>query len=397
MALSMLLFVSCADEVDTDNYFLSGGYLTVDKTSISLDGTADKATIAVKANCHWTITGVPDWLTVSQQSGDNSQTVTLSASRNTSVVNDRTATISFQTDDGLKRQVAIRQSKLVETLSLSVNELQLSASGDQKTFVVQSNAQWSIMGSESWFLLSITKGDGNQEVTVQAMQNTSEDERSATLTVHGTDRSATITLRQAGMDVNLTATPLSLTFDAMSQAKTLQLSGNAHWTVTASADWVSIDKLEGTGTEKLNISCADNTNTTSRTAVVTISWKDGKFECELIQSAASLPLLTATIASNVGRYSVTVTSAITSMFPITESGFCYSKANSEPTLADMTINVTPDAQGTMTSEITDLESHVRYYVRSYAVSAVGTAYGPILEFTTVGGVPDEGDNPKPNV
>ena len=397
MALSMLLFVSCADEIDTENYFLSGGYLTIDKTSITLEGTAADATIAVKANCHWTITGLPDWLTVSPQSGDNSQTITLSANRNTSITNDRTATLTFQTDDGLKRQVAIRQSKLVETLSLSVNELLLAASGEQKTFVIQSNAQWSIMGSEPWFLLSTTKGDGNQEVTVQAVANTNEDERSATLTIHGTDRSSTLILRQAGMEVNLTATPLSLTFDALSQTKTLQLSGTARWTATANADWVSIDKLEGTGTEKLNITCADNTNTISRTAIVTIMWKGGKFECELIQAAASLPLLTATIASNIGRYSATVTSAVTSLFPITASGFCYSKTKAQPTTADQTISVNADVQGTLTAEIPNLESHVCYYVRSYAVSAVGTAYGPVLELTTIGGVPGEDDNPKPNL
>lgn len=397
MVLSMMLFVSCADEVDTDNYFLSGGYLTVDKTSLSFEGMEDNATVAVKANCHWTISGLPDWLTVSQQSGDNSQTITFSASRNTSVASDRTAIVIFQTDDGLKRQVTVRQSKLVEALSLSVNELQLSATGDQKTFVVQSNTQWSIMGGEPWFLLSVAKGDGNQEVTVQAMPNTSEDERSATLTVHGTDRSATITLRQAGMDVNLTATPLSLTFEAVSQTKTLQLSGTARWMVTANADWVNIDKLEGTGTATLGITCADNTSTISRTALVSITWKGGKFDCELMQAGATLPLLTATVASNIERYSATVTSAVTSIFPISESGFCYSKTNTEPTMADQTISAKADAQGLMTTNIENLESHVCYYIRSYAVSAVGTSYGPVFELTTIGGVPGEDDNPKPNL
>lgn len=70
--MSFTLFASCADEVDTENYFLSSGYLTVDKTSITLD---------LRYTCR-------------------------------------------------------------------VNELQLATAGEQKTFVVQSNATWSIMGSE---------------------------------------------------------------------------------------------------------------------------------------------------------------------------------------------------------------------------------------------------------
>lgn len=395
--MGTVLFASCADEVDTENYFLSGGYLTVDKTSVTLEGTADDASIAVKANCHWTITGLTDWLSVSQQSGDNSQTITLSAQRNSSISTDRNATITFQTDDGLRRQVVVRQSRLVESLSLSVGELQLATAGEQKTFVVQSNAMWSIMGSEPWFMLSSTKGEGNQEVTVQAVPNTSEDDRTATLTIHGTDRSATLVLRQPGIEVDLTAIPLSLTFEALSQTKSVQLSGTARWTVTASADWVSVDKLDGTGTGTLNITCADNSKTTSRTAVVTITWKGGKFDCELTQAAASLPLLTATVASNIERYSATVTSAVTSLYPVSASGFCYSTTNNLPTVNDQNVSVVSDAQGSMTATLTDLLSHVRYYVRSYATSAVGTAYGPVQEFTTIGGVPGEDDNIKPNL
>lgn len=395
--LSIVLFASCADEVDTENYFLSSGYLTVDKTSITLEGTADDASIAVKANCHWTITGLADWLTVSQQSGDNSQTITLSATRNSSITTDRNATIVFQTDDGLKRPVTVRQSRLVESLSLSISDLQLATAGEQKTFVVQSNTAWTIMGSEPWFSLSSTAGEGNQEITVTALPNAVEDDRSATLTVHGTDRSATITLRQTGIEVNLTATPLSLSFDAKSQSKAVQLSGTANWTITSSAEWAAVDRLAGTGAGAINVTCADNMQTVSRSATVTITWKGGKFDCQLTQAAATLPQLGSTTISNIARYSTTVSSTVTSLYPVTASGFCYSTTHSTPTLDDQTVAVAPNSQGTMTATLSDLQSHAHYYVCSYATSAVGTAYGPVQEFTTVGGVPGEDDNIKPNL
>ena len=397
ITISIAFFASCADEVDTDKYFLSSGYLTIDKTSITMEGTASTAELSIKANCRWTITGLPDWLSASQQSGDNSHTITLSATKNSSFSSDRNAMITIQTDDGLHRQVAVRQSRLTETLTVSVSELLLSTAGEQKTFVVQSNTAWTIMGVEPWFLLSTTKGEGNQEVTVQAIANTSEDERSAILTVHGTDRSATITLRQAGIDVNLTATPLSLNFDALSQTKALQLSGTARWAVTTNADWVSIDKLDGTGTSTLNITCADNFQTTERTAVITITWKSGKIECVLKQAAATLPQLTETQTNNVDRYSATVTSTVTWLFPLVERGFYYSNTHQKPTTADQVITATTSTTGTLTANLVGLQSHTHYYVRSYAVSAAGTAYGPVSDFTTIGGVPGEDDNPKPNL
>ncbi len=66
---------------------------------------------------------------------------------------------------------------------------------------------------------------------------------------------------------------------------------------------------------------------------------------------------------------------------ITERGICWS-LNSTPTTNDQVIN-TGSGEGAFSGNINGLTPGALYYVRPYAVNAVGTAYGPELSFTTL--------------
>jgi Secretion system C-terminal sorting domain len=68
--------------------------------------------------------------------------------------------------------------------------------------------------------------------------------------------------------------------------------------------------------------------------------------------------------------------------PILERGVCWSE-HSPPTIAD---NRTSDgaSTGSFTSAITGLKPGTTYYVRAYATTIAGTAYGSIVTFKTTG-------------
>jgi hypothetical protein len=72
--------------------------------------------------------------------------------------------------------------------------------------------------------------------------------------------------------------------------------------------------------------------------------------------------------------------------PVTERGVCWS------TVANPTINnpKTSDGSGTgsFTSTITGLSALTTYYVRAYAASGVGTAYGSTMSFSTPSNLPE---------
>jgi len=65
---------------------------------------------------------------------------------------------------------------------------------------------------------------------------------------------------------------------------------------------------------------------------------------------------------------------------ITSKGLCWATAEN-PTLSDNHI-VGGNGTGTFTADLTELEANTLYYVRSFAINAFGTSYGPQESFTT---------------
>lgn len=98
----------------------------------------------------------------------------------------------------------------------------------------------------------------------------------------------------------------------------------------------------------------------------------------------SLPVLTTTKVSSITGNSAKAGGIITSdgSADITARGVCWSKT-AYPTLAD---RITSDSigGGSFTSSIAGLDTATTYYVRAYATSSVGTAYGNQVSFKTVG-------------
>ena len=100
--------------------------------------------------------------------------------------------------------------------------------------------------------------------------------------------------------------------------------------------------------------------------------------------AQTIPELTTTEITSVTRSSASGGGNITSDggTEVLARGLCWSK-NPAPTIED---DITSDGAGTgsFTSSLTDLGADSTYYVRAYAINAVGTAYGQEISFTTSG-------------
>ena len=397
---TLVLTTGCADEVDTDKYFLSDEFLKLGTANLSIEGGGSTQTIAVGANCAWTATASADWLTLSPAQGNGNATITLSAQANSSIAADRNATITVKTAGGLQRTIHVHQAKSNETLTFNASELTFAAGGETKSLVIESNATWEIRGVEEWFTLSQTSGQGNATINITATGNSSENERSAILTVSGATTSGHVTIMQEGRSTNLTASATSLAYEAVGGQQTLRLEGTASWTATASATWLTMDKISGQGTYDLLISCEANTQQSAREATITISYgalsKRQTITVTVSQQAAVLPVLTMPASVTIGRDQMTVSSTVTSPFAVTERGFVWSATNSTPTKSDHSISVTA-ATAAFEGTISGLDSGTTYYVRAYATSAVGTSYSEVLTISTSGGKPGENDNPIPNI
>jgi uncharacterized protein (TIGR02145 family) len=100
-------------------------------------------------------------------------------------------------------------------------------------------------------------------------------------------------------------------------------------------------------------------------------------------STQGVPELKTTNISNITAISAVSGGTITSDgdIAVTARGVCWG-TSPNPTISD---NITDDGagSGSYTSEITNLQSGITYYVRAYATNQAGTGYGNELQFTTL--------------
>ncbi|MCX6286525.1 MAG: hypothetical protein NTY96_05375 [Bacteroidetes bacterium] len=103
----------------------------------------------------------------------------------------------------------------------------------------------------------------------------------------------------------------------------------------------------------------------------------------ITQSAATLPTLTTTAATNITQTTATSGGNVTfdGGSSVSARGVCWS-TTSNPTTTN---SHTSDGSGTGTfvSNLTGLTANTLYYVRAYATNGVGTAYGNEVTFTTL--------------
>jgi len=105
--------------------------------------------------------------------------------------------------------------------------------------------------------------------------------------------------------------------------------------------------------------------------------------------AYSKPTVTTGAASNIVYTGFTIGGEVQSDGgqTVTARGICYSESNTEPTLENQVVPKGAGS-GSYSVSITGLQAGTVYYARAYATNSVGTAYGEIIQVTTlVYGVP----------
>jgi hypothetical protein len=119
--------------------------------------------------------------------------------------------------------------------------------------------------------------------------------------------------------------------------------------------------------------------------ILNINSDNGSSELTIIAGEATdMPILTTQPVGNVTASTATFNGTIISpgLPPYTERGFVYAKA-AQPTLENclgkLTVEVSSSA--TFSANVTGLDANTTYYVRAYAVSPEGEAYGGDESFT----------------
>ena len=283
------------------------------------------------------------------------------------------------------------------SLAVSTNSVNFEAAAGQQTVNVTANCDWKISCSATWLTINPMSGNANAQVTLSAQENTTITQRDATITVTGGGFTRTISVTQRGADVKLTVSPQTLEFEYKEEEKTVALTTNTTWAVTSDQSWCTVNKSSGSNNENITVKVSQNNSPEKRTANVKIT-AGGKAETVTVtQNGGTLPMVNSLSVTDITAYEATCTFEATSDEAITECGICFSKSNQTPTISDSKEVSSSAASSTSKSVILkNLTKKTIYYVRAYAISAIGTTYSDVKTFTTKSGTPEEGDNDKPS-
>ncbi|MDR0511249.1 MAG: BACON domain-containing protein [Rikenellaceae bacterium] len=176
------------------------------------------------------------------------------------------------------------------TLSLSATEIELRDMllGDTKTFTVETDGLWTVSSDAPWLTVSPTGGSGTTEVSVFANINGSEAERTCRLTVRTATRSVACTVRQAKTSPEcFHGSSDVINLSDRGGHRMFRFTSGSEWTLTASDDWIVVDRLSGVGSQLLKISARDeNVSGRERKGSITFTSDSKTKTFEVVQGYA---------------------------------------------------------------------------------------------------------------
>ncbi|GAB1453449.1 hypothetical protein MASR2M47_35050 [Draconibacterium sp.] len=141
--------------------------LAFSKPSLDFTSSSSNNTVNVSSNSSWTVNDDASWITVSQTSGSNNATLTISVSNNSGA--ERSGTVTVSGCNTTKTITVIQVSECI--LSLGISNLDFSTSPGGKSFKVNSNSSWTASADSSWISVLPVASFGNKSVVISVKEN----------------------------------------------------------------------------------------------------------------------------------------------------------------------------------------------------------------------------------
>lgn len=195
-------------------------------------------------------------------------------------------------------------------------------------------------------------------------------------------------------DVRLSATPTTLTLSATETTASINVTSNVVWTTSVDNAWCKMNISSGKGNGTISLSVPINTSAEIRKANIVITAQNKEVNVLLEQQCGSIPVISTLNISNITRNSAYAECALSSQLDVTECGVVYALTDN-PTLDDQKAISTDKTS--IKATIQGLKSAKTYYIRAYAINALGVAYSETKTIKTSGSIPGDNDNPTPSI
>lgn len=278
--------------------------LAVTPASRTVGPEAGSTTFTVTSNINWTVNESANWLSTTKT---NAAKLTVNYDENTSVV-ERTAYITISGPNVTSVIVEVNQNGAIPTLSVTPQSKTVAATSGSTSFSVVSNINWSISENADWFTATKTN---NSTLHVNYDENTSVDERSASIALNGPGvTSQTVTLYQEGASPTLHVTPASVKVNSEAGSTTFSVNSNIVWEASEQAGWLTTVKTNAT---TLTVEYDANGSIDERSAGITVAGPNVTSQIVTISQDGSAPTLSvtptsATVGAEAGSFSFVVNS-----------------------------------------------------------------------------------------
>ena len=162
--------------------------------------------------------------------------------------------------------------------------LEISADGGSNSITFTANRDWSVRSSDSWVSVTPTSGkasDGTVTVSVRCSENTTYDDRSATITISMEELSQMVTVKQpANLGIVIPTQSFNLASDARSIE--VEVQANVQYSVSVSEKWIKQTGTKGLTTDKLTFSVEENETYDARSATITIKPQNATVQEQVI-------------------------------------------------------------------------------------------------------------------
>ncbi|MBL7905747.1 MAG: T9SS type A sorting domain-containing protein, partial [Bacteroidales bacterium] len=306
----------------------------------------------------WTAQSNAGWCTVTS-GGTGNGTITATYTANTEL-SSRTATITVSGNGANSQTVTVVQAGAAPALMVSPSSQSVTAAAGTTNFTVTSNTTWTAQSNAGWCTVT-SGGTGNGTITATYTANTELSSRTATITVSGNGaNSQTVTVVQAGAAPALTVSPSSQSVTAAAGTTSFTVTSNTTWTAQSNAGWCTVTS-GGTSNGALLVNYEENTATSSRSAVITVSADGVADQVVTVDQIGTDPALSVspsnqdvsyesgttgfTIASNVGWTAVSDAPWCTVTSSGSGSSILTAVYEENPELMVRTVSITISAAG----------------------------------------------------
>ena len=179
------------------------------------------------------------------------------------------------------------QTSASPEISLDMNSMEFTAESGSKAFNIKSNTSWTVSSNQTWCSVSPTSGKNNGSVTVKVSENTQTSARTATVTVKSEIGILTVKVTQNEANAAISLDTSTMEFTSSSGEQAFKITANTSWTVSSDQTWCSVSPTSGKNSGSVTVKVSENTQTSARTATITVKTDAGNRTVSVTQSGAS--------------------------------------------------------------------------------------------------------------